>query len=167
MHPNYPVGFFDIDFKSLYKKEKDGDIKIRYLAFSKLQEGISITKTAKIMLVSRQAVSTWLGWLREEGLSRISNRKKGQGRKPSLTNTQKAELKQRIINEQKEMKGGRLTGNDIGKMIFKHYKIEYNPNYVYEILDEIGLSWVSSRSRHPKQDKQAQEAFKKTLKTEY
>lgn len=165
MHPNYPVGFFDIDFKSLYKKEKNGDIKIRYLAFSKLQEGISITKTAKIMLVSRQAVSTWISWLGEEGLSRISNRKKGQGRKPNLNDTQKVELKQRVINEQKEMKGGRLTGIDIGKMIFEDYKIEYHPNYVYEILDEIGLSWVSSRSRHPKQDKQAQEAFKKTLKT--
>lgn len=165
MHPNYPVGFFEIDFKSLYKKEKDGNIKIRYLVFSKLQEGISITKVSEIMLVSRQSVSTWLGWLRKEGLSRISSTKKGQGRKSNLSNSQKEELKQRIIKEQKEMKGGRLIGADVRKMILEAYKIEYHPRYIYEILNEIGLSWVSSRSRHPKQDKVAQEAFKKTLKT--
>lgn len=164
-HPNYPIGFFEIDFKSLYKKEKDGDIKIRYLAFSKLQEGASVKKVAETMVVSRQSVSTWLGWLREEGIERISQRKNGQGRKPSLSAIQKEDLKQKIIEKQKERKGGRLIGSDVAKMIFETYNIEYHPNYVYEILDEIGLSWVSSRSCHPKQNKPAQEAFKKTLKT--
>jgi transposase len=160
----YPEGFFKIDFVSLYKAEKDGDIKIRYLAFSKLQEGDSITKVAGILLVSRQSISTWINWLREEGMKRISKRAEGQGRKSKISDKQKNKLKQKIIKQQEERKGGRLIGKNVAKMIFEEYNIEYHPRYVYEILHKMGLSWVSSRSRHPKQDKLAQEAFKKTSK---
>lgn len=162
--PNYPKGFFDIDFKSFYRKEQNGKIKERYFAMWHLQRGNQIKETADLIGVSENSICKWLRWIREEGVSRISNTKKGQGRKPNLSNSQKEELKQKIIKQQEEKKGGRLIGKDIGEIIFDSYKIEYHPNYVYEILKEIGLSWVSSRSRHPKQDKEAQEAFKKTSK---
>ena len=36
----------------------------------------------------------------------------------------------------------------------------YELSNVYRLLRELGFSWITSRSRHPKQDGQVQEAFK-------
>jgi hypothetical protein len=32
------------------------------------------------------------------------------------------------------------------------------------LLTKLGLSWISARSKHPKQDKEAQELYKKNFK---
>jgi len=34
---------------------------------------------------------------------------------------------------------------------------------MYHVLHRLGFSWITSRSKHPKQDLEAIEAFKKTL----
>ena len=41
--------------------------------------------------------------------------------------------------------------------------VTYSLNGIYYLMKDIGMSWVSTRSRHPKQDEQAQTDFKKTL----
>ncbi|VVM18266.1 hypothetical protein BSPWISOXPB_3033 [uncultured Gammaproteobacteria bacterium] len=39
-----------------------------------------------------------------------------------------------------------------------HYQ---NINGVHYLLTKLGLSWISARSKHPKQDKEAQALYKK------
>lgn len=56
----------------------------------------------------------------------------------------------------------RLTGADITDYIKKTFDIEYHPGSVYKLLHRLGFSWITSRSRHPKQSQQKQEDFKKT-----
>ena len=57
-------------------------------------------------------------------------------------------------------------GDDCKVLIFKRisnerkFGVAYELSNVYRLLRELGFSWITSRSRHPKQDGQVQEAFK-------
>ncbi|MCP3908605.1 MAG: winged helix-turn-helix domain-containing protein, partial [Oceanicoccus sp.] len=55
----------------------------------------------------------------------------------------------------------RLTGEDIVHYIHTEFGVHYHLNHVYKILKQLGFSWITSRSKHPKQSLQSQEAFKK------
>jgi transposase len=47
-------------------------------------------------------------------------------------------------------------------MLAKDFNIHYqNINGVHYLLTKLGLSWISARSEHPKQDKEAQALYKK------
>ncbi len=57
--------------------------------------------------------------------------------------------------------GGRLMGKDIQKYIHETYGVNYCLRNIYRLLNELELVWITSRSKYPKQDLVAQEAFKK------
>ncbi|KZN54311.1 hypothetical protein N482_24545, partial [Pseudoalteromonas luteoviolacea NCIMB 1942] len=57
--------------------------------------------------------------------------------------------------------GGRLIGADIQTYISKRFNVNYQLGNVYRLLHSLELSWITTRSKHPKQSKEAQEAFKK------
>ena len=58
-------------------------------------------------------------------------------------------------------KGGRLQGVDIQNYIAEHFSIEYEISNIYRLLRELNFSWITSRSKHPKQSQEAQDVFKK------
>ncbi|GIU41121.1 hypothetical protein TUM4438_04160 [Shewanella sairae] len=39
--------------------------------------------------------------------------------------------------------------------------MDYHPNAIYKLLEQLGFNWITSRSKHPKQAIEAQTAFKK------
>ena len=49
-----------------------------------------------------------------------------------------------------EKGGGRLMGKDAQEILLEKFNVKLSKNSVYALLHKIGLSWVSSRSRHPK-----------------
>ncbi|MEZ8472043.1 winged helix-turn-helix domain-containing protein [Vibrio splendidus] len=57
--------------------------------------------------------------------------------------------------------GGRLQGSDITQFILDEFDIYYQPSGAYRLLHELNLSWITTRSKHPKQSEEAQESFKK------
>ncbi|MEZ8886090.1 winged helix-turn-helix domain-containing protein, partial [Vibrio sp. 10N.247.311.13] len=57
--------------------------------------------------------------------------------------------------------GGRLVGSDIHDYIVKQFDKHYHPNSIYYLFDHMGFSWITSRSKHPKQSQQIQDDFKK------
>ena len=52
--------------------------------------------------------------------------------------------------------GGHLTGENIRAYIFEQWQKNYYPNAVYKLLHQLGCSWITSRSKHPKQFQTAQ-----------
>ena len=54
-------------------------------------------------------------------------------------------------------------GKDIQKYIQETYDVSYCVRNIYRLMKELDLVWITSRSKHPKQDLVAQEAFKKIL----
>ena len=57
--------------------------------------------------------------------------------------------------------GGRLMWKDIQKHIKDTYAVNYHVRSIYYLMKELNIVWITSRSKHPKQDLEAQEDFKK------
>ncbi|MFT6920773.1 MAG: hypothetical protein ACJA2G_003426 [Cognaticolwellia sp.] len=58
-------------------------------------------------------------------------------------------------------KGGRLKAQTLVAYITQEFKVDYSIDNIYRLLHQLGFSWITSRSRHPKQSDEVQEAFKK------
>ena len=151
----------DIDFKALSKQERNAAKRIRLLALAHVQEGLSRARTATLLKVSRTSVNKWVADFLRDGLSGL-DAKPPPGRPPSLTLEQRTKLSRYIEFQSQSDDGGRLTGEAIRVWIASEFSIEYKLSNVYRLIHELGFSWLSSRSRHPKQSQEAQEAFKKT-----
>ncbi len=48
-------------------------------------------------------------------------------------------------------------------MMENDFEIECANSTVYKLMHKVGLSWISGRTHHPKQNLEEQETFKKTL----
>ena len=62
---------------------------------------------------------------------------------------------------QETRKGGRIRGEDIQVLLKEKFFVDYALPSVYNVLERCELSWISSRSKHPKSDPVLQENFKK------
>ncbi|MEI8632093.1 winged helix-turn-helix domain-containing protein [Vibrio sp. PP-XX7] len=71
------------------------------------------------------------------------------------------QLSQYIKDKAHNTQGGRLTGADIHAYIVKEFGKHYHPDSIYYLLDHMGFSWITSRSKHPRQSQEAQDDFKK------
>jgi transposase len=51
---------------------------------------------------------------------------------------------------------------DLKRVIAERFGVDYHQRYVGKLLKKLGFSHISARPRHPAQDEQIVEAFKKT-----
>jgi transposase len=79
-----------------------------------------------------------------------------------LSKKQREQLSDFIDKQSRSTKGGRLTGETIRVYISEQFQVNYHPNAIYKLLHRLGFSWITSRSKHPKQSQAAQDEFKKT-----
>jgi len=66
-----------------------------------------------------------------------------------------------IAENSRSSKGGRLIATDIQRYIEDNFSVQYQQSNIYRLLHELGFSWITSRSKHPKQSEEVQEDFKK------
>ena len=142
-----------IDFAGLAKKEKNGRARIRLIALSHLQRGISHRKTAKMLQVSHLSIQIWVNKFRKSGLEGLKDKMSNAGRHQMLPKDKEKEFKELVLKAQKNLTGGRLIGDDIIELIKKKYGITYSSSGVYYLMERINLVWISSRSQHPKSNK--------------
>lgn len=152
-----------VNFKEMVKKESNPIIRERLLAFSHLIEVKVRKKAAAMVGRNPEWIRTWLLRYDKDGYQGLFN-KVQPGAKSKLTKEQEEQLVVDILGLQDSRNGGRVTGEDIRELIKKNYKVEYKGTAIYDVLERIGMSWVSSRSKHPKSDENKQNGFKKTLK---
>ena len=145
---------------ALSRAEKDPRKRIRLLAVSLFLEGRSRTEVTNRLKVARGSVNTWVAKYLAHGLKGL-DAKKNKGRGSYLTTPQKQQLISHIEASCMKTSGGRLTGDDIRKYIQLHFDVDYHPNAIYKLLTQLSFSWITSRSKHPKQSPEAQTAFKK------
>lgn len=150
----------DIDFASLAKKEKNARMQQRLLALAHFQDGKSRYKIAEFLKVSRTSVNKWISDFLKHGLKGL-NESPRSGRPNRLTQKQLEQLAKYVEQQALRTTGGRLTGTDVQAYILSNFDIDYELSNVYRILHTQGFSWITSRSRHPKQSQEAQDAFKK------
>lgn len=145
---------------ALSRKETNARKRMRLLAVSLFLGGDNRTNIAKRLNVARASVNKWGHSYLADGLAGLNNRR-GAGRSNKLTPQQFDKLSHYISKHAKSSDGGRLTGADIVQYIQKEFNVRYSPGHIYKVLKSLGYSWITTRSKHPKQSQEAQDAFKK------
>lgn len=150
----------DIDFSSLIAKETNGRMRVRLLALSHIKDGANITETAKYLKVSRRIVNEWLKRFYANGIDGLKEKRR-PGRPCALSDTQLEQLKQHVHSNSIKPSGGRLKGSLLVTYIHQEFGVIYSLDNIYRLLHQLNFSWITSRSKHPKQSIEAQEDFKK------
>jgi transposase len=146
---------------ALSRAETNVRKRLRLLAISHFLEGKNRTQIALNLKVSRRSVNTWVSNYLSDGVAGLEA-KKAPGRACPLSIEQRELLFDYIDKQSRSNKGVRLTGGAIRLYIADKFQINYHPNAIYKLLHLLGFSWITSRSKHPKQSQEAQEEFKKT-----
>jgi len=155
----YDLGNYD--FVSLSKKTKVAHMRIRYLGLAHVAEGKSYVKTSALLKIQRATVSEWVKRFKIEGLKGLENKPRS-GHPYKLNQKYHDALKEGIAKLTSEREGGRIKGTDIQSYIKERWDVSYSLNGIYRLMKDIRMSWISARSKHPKQNPQAQDTFKKT-----
>lgn len=150
----------EINFAALAKQEVNARKRIRYLALAHFKDGLSRAAIAEALKVSRTSINKWVSSFLNEGLEGL-NAISPSGRPSGLSLQQKQQLSHYIETHSELNQGGRLQGVDIQNYIASHFSVEYEISNIYRLLRELNFSWITSRSKHPKQSQEAQDVFKK------
>lgn len=152
--------FDHIDFKSLIAKETNGRMRVRLMALSHIKDGANNSQTARNLHISRRIVNDWVKIFYAHGLKGLKEKPRS-GRPSRLNEAQLTQLSEYIRNNSIKESGGRLNAQILVSYIAQEFKLNYCVSNVYRLLHQLGFSWITSRSRHPKQSDEIQENFKK------
>ena len=147
-------------FKQLAKTEKNHRLKMRYLALYHFKLGENRTQIAKFLGVNRGSVNTWVSSYLTNGLDGLQS-KSSTGRPPKLSKQQQQKVAEYVVANAVKPDGGRMIAEDIRCYIQEAFHIKYTLRNIYWLLHGSGFSWITSRSKHPKQSQEVQDAFKK------
>lgn len=150
-----------LDFFKLSKKELNPQKRIRLIALGQLKNGTKITRVAAAIGVDRHTIGCWYKSYKAHGLVGLDNKPR-PGKVPKLARENEQFFLKEIENLQNTRSGGRVTGYDIQKMAKDLFGADYADDTIYTVLKRLNMSWITSRSKHPKLNEAAQEAFKKT-----
>lgn len=148
------------DFSALINATSNARHRLKLLAVSHFIEGKNRTEIASFLKVSRRSVNIWIKTYLEQGVAGL-NAKSPTGRPSKLTPEQLAKVKLYVVENAIKPEGGRLQGKDVQKFIEKEFDVTYQKTNIYQLMHKLNLSWITTRSKHPKQSIEAQEAFKK------
>ena len=149
-----------INFKPLIAKETNGRMRVRLMALSHIKEGANNAQVARNLHISRRSVNDWVKRFYENGLDGLKEKPRS-GRPCALNEFQLAQLSQYVRDNSIKENGGRLKAETLAIYIAQEFKVDYSIFNVYRLLHQLGFSWITSRSRHPKQSEKIQEDFKK------
>jgi transposase len=96
----------------------------------------------------------------QNGLTGLES-KPSPGRPSKLSSCECEKVAAFITQSSRSSKGGRLIAADIQRYIQANFGVQYQQSNIYRLLHELGFSWITSRSKHPKQSEEVQEALKK------
>lgn len=151
------------DLRRLARKASDAKQARRLMALAGIRDGLSRTDAACVGLMDRQTLRDWVHRFNEHGPEGLMDRK-STGRKPKLSAEQRARLKAIVTAGPDPANDGvvRWRCADLVKLIKARFDVDYHVSSVEKLLHSLGFSHVSARPRHPKQDPETIEAFKKT-----
>jgi transposase len=130
------------------------------LAVSHFIEGKNRTEIASFLKVSRRSVNIWIKAYLDFGLEGLKVKPRS-GRPARLTSKQLEQVKSYVVDNAIKKQGGRLQGKDVQAYIKNTFGVTYQKTNIYQLLHKLNLSWITTRSKHPKQSVEAQAAFKK------
>lgn len=151
------------DFAKLACSKGDARERRRFLAFAHIQDGKSFSDAARMVKVKPRTVIVWADKFRKHGIDGLME-KPGRGAKGYFSQEEKEMIGKAIECMQQARSGGRIRGEDVHKYVLQTYGVRLSNGSLYKLLHDIGLSWITGRSIHPKADVEKQESFKKNFR---
>lgn len=150
-------------FRELAGKAKDANQARRLLALAAVREGKDRDEAARIGGMDRQTLRDWVHAYNNKGVEGLINAK-APGRKPKLNPAQKEAVRQIVLKGPDPQVDGvvRWRCIDLRKQIKARFGVDLDEVSIGRLLKELGFVHVSGRPRHPQQDQNAIETFKKT-----
>lgn len=148
------------DFSALINATSNARYRLKLLAVSHFIEGKNRTEIASFLKVSRRSINIWIKAYLDHGLPGLKA-KSPTGRPSKLTPEQLTQVKSYIVDHAVKAEGGRLQGKDVQAFIEAEFGVTYQKTNIYRLMHKLNLSWITTRSKHPKQSIEAQATFKK------
>jgi len=159
-------GLEKYNFTKLASSEGSARERRRFLAFAHIQDGKSLSETARMVKVKPRTVIVWASKFRRSGVNGLREHG-GRGAKRCICESEEKAICQAVVQMQEHRPGGRIRGQDVREMIQKGYGIDLSNGSLYRLLHRVGLSWITGRSRHSKANAEQQAEFKKTSKKRF
>lgn len=143
----------------------NGTVALRLLAIVAAGRGLGLEEIAEFLRTTRQSVAKWIGNYKSDGLKGLCDRPKGH-RVKRLSETQEEQI-QGWLDQGKSPSGEpyHWTVDKVKAAIEKQFGIVLSRSRVGYLIQEWGFRPKVPRPRHAESNKEAQEAFKKTLRT--
>jgi transposase len=138
--------------RALHKKQRDRMKADRVKAVVLLGSGWSVADVAQALLIDETTVRNWYDKYQAGGTDALLVLNY-QGKAPSLTEQQQAELAKHL--DEKTY----LTSNEIRHYIKKRYRVEYSPSGVKELLHRLNFVYKKPKHVPGKLDPAAQKEF--------
>ena len=140
----------------------DGAQVRRLLALALVLEGRPRREAALLNGMDRQSLSDWVHRYNGAGLDGLKSRK-SPGRAAYLTEVQKAELRELVIQgpDPAVHKVVRWRCADLRAEVARRWSVEVHESTIGTWLGALGLTRLQPRPVHPKKDPAAEASFKK------
>ena len=135
----------------------------RLVSLAAVMDGMSRADAARIGGMDRQTLRDWVHRFNEAGPDGLlDNWSKGPA--PRLSAAQQAELAAIVeAGPDREVDGVvRWRRFDLKRVIKERFGVDYHERHVGTLLKRLGFSHISARPRHPGQNAEIVEAYKKT-----
>jgi transposase len=152
------------ELRRLAKSSKDANQSRRLLSLAAVLDGMNRADAARIGGMDRQTLRDWVHRFNKAGPDGLLDAW-ASGPTPRLSPDQKAELAAIVeAGPDRKIDGvGRWRRIDLKRVIQKRFGVAYHERYVGTLLKQLGFSHMSARPRHPGQNAEIIEAFKKTF----
>ena len=144
-------------------RAKDGGQARRLLALAAVCDGMTRTEAARLGGMDRQTLRDWVHRFNQHGPDGLIDIKPS-GRPPRLSGEHRKLLKQLVdAGPDPEIDGVvRWRCVDLKRVVRDRFGIDLSEVSLGRVLKQLGFSRISARPRHPMQDPEAIEAYKKT-----
>ena len=152
------------DLRRLAKKTKDNNQSRRLLSLAAVLDGMNRTDAARIGGMDRQTLRDWVHRFNDQWPDGLCDVHAG-GVEPRLSPEKLAELAAIVEAGPDREKDGvvRWRRVDLQRVVKERFGVDYCERYIGTLLKKLGFSHISARPRHPAQNGEIVEAFKKKL----
>ena len=150
------------ELRRLARTSRDSGQVRRLLSLAAIADGKSRKEAAAVGLMDRQTLRDWVHRFNAEGPAGLIDRQ-SPGRPPKLNEAQKEELDGLVAaGPAGQVEGlARWRCVDLVDVVRQRFGVAYHPTSISRILRALDYAHLSPRPRHPKQDDEVLEAFKK------
>jgi len=157
------MDFSTRELRRLAKGSKDANQSRRLLSLAAIVDGMNRADAARIGGMDRQTLRDWVHRFNKAGPEGLRDAW-ASGPAPRLSLSQRTELAA-IVEAGPDREADRVVRwrrIDLKRVIHERFGVDYHERYVGTLLKQLGFSHMSARPRHPRQDAEIIEAFKKT-----